>query len=197
MPSCRKCDVVRVHSRIHHCSRCGRCVEYMDHHCGITDNCVGKANAKYFFHFTGWAFVALTFGIGLVVYKVYTWNQETGVGLQRVSDMAVIMNPTHILTHIKENNGKFNFVMLPDCVFLGVLIVLLTVVMAPMISTILNIMNNTDEVKKLKSRVKPVNECGQGNNEVDQRRLTLSELFIFIYGKETTVLKALFASYLL
>ena len=41
-PSCRKCEAVRAHTRIHHCRRCNRCVDFMDHHCSVTDNCVGK-----------------------------------------------------------------------------------------------------------------------------------------------------------
>ena len=49
IPPCRKCGVERSHDRINHCSRCDRCVEYMDHHCLFTDNCIGKRNYRFFF----------------------------------------------------------------------------------------------------------------------------------------------------
>ena len=52
---CLKCGFKRSHERINHCSRCNRCVEYMDHHCVFTDNCVARKNLLYFFHFIGWA----------------------------------------------------------------------------------------------------------------------------------------------
>lgn len=52
---CIKCGYRKEHARIHHCSRCGRCVEYMDHHCAFSDNCVGKKNIRYFVQFTAWA----------------------------------------------------------------------------------------------------------------------------------------------
>ena len=45
---CAKCGMVKHHSRIHHCSRCGRCCEFMDHHCVFADNCIGKRNIKFF-----------------------------------------------------------------------------------------------------------------------------------------------------
>ena len=38
---CKRCGLEREHHRVAHCSRCDRCVDYMDHHCVFTDNCVG------------------------------------------------------------------------------------------------------------------------------------------------------------
>jgi hypothetical protein len=69
---CSKCGLERDHSRIHHCSRCGRCVEFMDHHCGFTDNCIGKRNSRYFIQFTAWASILLIFGMIHVLFKVAT-----------------------------------------------------------------------------------------------------------------------------
>ena len=91
--SCRRCDVVKEHARIHHCGRCNRCVDYMDHHCSITDNCVGRANYKYFFHFVSWAFLALSSGFAVVTRNVYGLNHETNMGLQNIAHIAYVMNP--------------------------------------------------------------------------------------------------------
>ena len=46
---CKRCGFSKPHERINHCSRCNRCVEYMDHHCVFVDNCIGKRNMPYFF----------------------------------------------------------------------------------------------------------------------------------------------------
>ena len=74
--SCIKCGYERKHSKIHHCSRCNRCVEYMDHHCVFTDNCIGKKNMKYFFHFVGWIEVALCTAFFFLVFNIYVRNPE-------------------------------------------------------------------------------------------------------------------------
>ena len=73
-PACRKCECVKLHARVHHCGRCNRCVDFMDHHCLITDNCVGKENFKYFFHFTSWAAFTIMCGIWIMIWHVYTYN---------------------------------------------------------------------------------------------------------------------------
>ena len=95
--SCPKCEVVKEHARIHHCSRCGRCVDYMDHHCTITDNCVGRGNMKYFFHFVSWAFLALVTGLGVFVHNVYGFNRETKTGLVNLTDVALLWSPISII----------------------------------------------------------------------------------------------------
>ena len=46
---CRKCGIDRSHVRVNHCGRCNRCVDYMDHHCIFTDNCIAKKNYRFFF----------------------------------------------------------------------------------------------------------------------------------------------------
>ena len=52
----------------------------MDHHCVFTDNCIGKKNLKYFFHFVGWAEVTLCTGIGFVLFNIYVRNPEHNYG---------------------------------------------------------------------------------------------------------------------
>ena len=47
---CRVCYCVKP-PRAHHCSRCGRCVFRMDHHCIWVANCVGQRNMKFFLNF--------------------------------------------------------------------------------------------------------------------------------------------------
>ena len=73
---CLKCGFRRTHSRINHCSRCNRCVEYMDHHCVFTDNCVSRKNLRYFFHFIGWAFQALFLGFVIMNINIVTRNHN-------------------------------------------------------------------------------------------------------------------------
>lgn len=67
---CRKCGCKRTHDRVNHCSRCDRCVEYMDHHCIFTDNCIGRRNYKYFFQFVAWADFALVLGLASDLWKM-------------------------------------------------------------------------------------------------------------------------------
>ena len=50
MRYCLKCQCIKP-PRTHHCSRCGRCVLRMDHHCRWVDNCVGQRNLKIFLIF--------------------------------------------------------------------------------------------------------------------------------------------------
>ena len=46
---CKKCGLNRKHERVNHCSRCNRCVDYMDHHCVFVDNCIGRKNIAFYF----------------------------------------------------------------------------------------------------------------------------------------------------
>ena len=46
---CKKCGLTRTHERVNHCSRCNRCVDYMDHHCVFVDNCIGRRNVAFYF----------------------------------------------------------------------------------------------------------------------------------------------------
>eukprot|EP01004_Peranema_trichophorum_P007322 NODE_6100_length_926_cov_32.743462_g5509_i0.p1 GENE.NODE_6100_length_926_cov_32.743462_g5509_i0~~NODE_6100_length_926_cov_32.743462_g5509_i0.p1 ORF type:complete len:260 (-),score=10.92 NODE_6100_length_926_cov_32.743462_g5509_i0:60-839(-) len=44
---CKKCLIIKS-SKTKHCNTCQKCVQEMDHHCVIINNCVGKGNWKYF-----------------------------------------------------------------------------------------------------------------------------------------------------
>eukprot|EP00928_Gymnodinium_smaydae_P061576 TRINITY_DN45620_c0_g1_i2.p1 TRINITY_DN45620_c0_g1~~TRINITY_DN45620_c0_g1_i2.p1 ORF type:complete len:320 (+),score=50.88 TRINITY_DN45620_c0_g1_i2:264-1223(+) len=49
---CDRCCAWRSSgSRAHHCSKCGRCVCRMDHHCIWINNCVGAGNQHHFLRF--------------------------------------------------------------------------------------------------------------------------------------------------
>lgn len=54
------CDTCECYKppRAHHCSDCGRCVLWMDHHCPWTGTCVGAANMQAFVLFTHYVAIA-------------------------------------------------------------------------------------------------------------------------------------------
>ena len=72
--NCARCGYERSHNRVNHCGRCNRCVDYMDHHCLFTDNCIGKHNFRLFFHFIFWAELSLALGFMLMTANIYTRN---------------------------------------------------------------------------------------------------------------------------
>ena len=47
---CKKCDRPKA-AFAHHCTVCGSCVAYMDHHCPFTHNCVGRHNFVHYYLF--------------------------------------------------------------------------------------------------------------------------------------------------
>ena len=77
---CKRCGLEREHNRVSHCGRCNRCVNYMDHHCVFTDNCVGMLNYKYYFCFIFWGFGTLSVSIMLLLFNFYTKNVEEDYG---------------------------------------------------------------------------------------------------------------------
>lgn len=60
-----------------HCSRCDRCVVFMDHHCPWINNCVGLYNQKPFLLFTFYASLTLAYGgcINVVTYNDLLFGQ--------------------------------------------------------------------------------------------------------------------------
>ena len=77
---CKKCGVRRKNEQTHHCSRCGHCVDLMDHHCTVTNNCVGRKNMRFFIQFTAWASFGLMVLASVLIILCYTQNIERGVG---------------------------------------------------------------------------------------------------------------------
>ena len=47
---CSYCEVIKSETSFH-CTICGKCVEFYDHHCPFINNCLGYRNHKYFLAF--------------------------------------------------------------------------------------------------------------------------------------------------
>ena len=47
---CSHCEVIKSETSFH-CTICGKCVEYFDHHCPFINNCLGYRNHSYFLSF--------------------------------------------------------------------------------------------------------------------------------------------------
>ena len=68
-------------------------------------------------------------------------------------------------------------------------LVLLGIVSIPMVSCLLNVLNQTDEVLKLK-------DCDSDDESSDKKQgLTWSQFYDFVYGKDCPLYKAIFASF--
>ena len=122
----------------------------MDHHCIITDNCVGRDNFRYFLHFCGWASLALTAGLTVLITHIYTYNKAAGFGLKSFYQLIFVTNPMTIGVALLKK--EIDLVAIFDSCLLVVVITLFVIVTLPMCNTLINIFYNTDEVDKLKNR---------------------------------------------
>ena len=87
-----------------------------------------------------------------------------------------------------------DFIAVFDSLYFAVILVLLFIVLMPFFSTLMNIVNQTDEVLKLK-RAAAAAASNTTEYKNSKRRLSLSEAYTFIYGKNTPLHKAIFASF--
>lgn len=109
----------------------------MDHHCMITDNCVGIGNYKYFFHFCGWASFTLLSGITILITHFYTYNREANLGMQQWIQISCVTNPLNLWQSIVQH--KIDILGIFDGYFLIWMVILLGIVAVPMVKTFLNI----------------------------------------------------------
>lgn len=73
LQSCKKCEppVLRPPGA-HHCRVCSHCVLYMDHHCPFTGGCIGVGNFVYFFCWTCYMAVGLSYAC-LLSFPLFSW----------------------------------------------------------------------------------------------------------------------------
>ena len=108
----------------------------MDHHCAITDNCVGRQNLKYFLHFCSWAGFTLLSGLGIFWVQVYSFNNRINVGLKSVLELTFVTNPLSMVHLLVQ--GKLDVIGLFDSIYVFILFGLFAIVVIPMGQTILN-----------------------------------------------------------
>ena len=72
---CDKCNCFKP-PRAHHCSKCGRCVLRMDHHCRWVANCIGHRNLKHY--------LLLVFYITIVCFATIATFISKGVKCSKV-----------------------------------------------------------------------------------------------------------------
>jgi len=68
---CKFCNTMKP-DRAHHCSRCGRCVLKMDHHCKWLFRCIGLKNYKFFFDLIFWGTIGIILG-GFILFFYSYW----------------------------------------------------------------------------------------------------------------------------
>lgn len=112
----------------------------MDHHCVFTDNCIGRKNFKYFFHFVGWASVALSVGNYFVFFNIFVRNPAHNYGACSILEI-VISFPQFLGVKYMLGYGfieHFNAVTLDSTILLG-LFFMTALVAVPAIGTFYNI----------------------------------------------------------
>jgi len=63
--------------RAHHCRKCNRCVEKMDHHCPWLGNCLGHDNHANFLFFLGFVVTGCAHAVGLLavgLFRMLFWS---------------------------------------------------------------------------------------------------------------------------
>ena len=65
---CQQCGCWKP-PRIHHCSKCKRCIRAMHHHCPWINNCVGLYTQKNFILFLAWACLGCALGALTLIVK--------------------------------------------------------------------------------------------------------------------------------
>uniref|UniRef100_A0A5K3FHW4 Palmitoyltransferase n=1 Tax=Mesocestoides corti TaxID=53468 RepID=A0A5K3FHW4_MESCO len=84
---CHTCGCVKP-IRAKHCGLCNRCVRVMDHHCPVTDNCVGEDNRVWFL-LTSVMVSGVSTWIGYLTVKY--WKQVESTSLWEVITLCLLV----------------------------------------------------------------------------------------------------------
>lgn len=127
MGTCAPCGGVPKPPGARHCSVCGRCVYFMDHHCPFTGSCLGVQNYAHFFLFLCFAFLGLLEGSLLSLYS-FLWCLPSNLDLHSDANLGLDLNldfNAHLLPASCELLGAQAYVFVPlgvVCLCVGVLL---------------------------------------------------------------------------
>ena len=198
-----KCGVVRKNDVTHHCGRCDRCTDYMDHHCYFSNNCIGRGNIRVFVQFTSWIVFVIFIGLVSIIALFYIQNTQTKRGLRNITEFfthycGIIPAIEYIKVNFSEEYRQhafrsrhakivYNDMMLKgqDCHLLLIMAFFCIGIACILTMVLVNIRSQTTKSKRFKDMMR--DEAGSKPST-----LTMGEVFTHIFGENPSLAYILF-----